>query len=686
MRFFSKFIVATLMQAGAVGSALAASGDGKTVPQDGVWTEEINGVKWTYKITDGIASMGGGRAGNLSYYPAVDTKTTGDLVVPNAVYLSSCPVREIGDSAFRNCSKIESVTIPEGVTRIGCDAFSGCYSIQSITFPESLKDIDEDAVCSCRKLAHIVIPSGVTNIGENAFARSDSLTEIRIPVSVIRIGDYAFRGCGGLERIEVSADNPCYASVDGVLYDKGCTRLIWCPGKKPSVRIPATVTQVPYYVFSENCYGLNESLEKIEVEDGNPVFAALDGVLYDKTFTKLVCCPSQKESLKIPQSVTVIGNSAFSGCANLTKVDLPSGVTEIGANAFTDCFNLKSVRIPAGVTEIGNSVFCECIALEEIVGASHVTSIGASAFYGCEKLSFSIPEGVTNIGIWAFQYCHNLRSVTIPSGVKNLGDEMFVYSWGLEKVMIQCGVESIGRSVFSGCSDLKSVMIPSTVVKIGNSALSGCDGLTSIYVDVGDVTRVKGMLEASGTDTSSLMFYEVSVPCVFGDPDAVVTGDEISGFVVRASEGVDDVMVSIPTGTDANNVTVEVPTTAKRVVANGASVKIVKICGERRYDITKCLTMPLTVRGTLDVSQLAVRQEYADQALDFAHGARFDPNAEVPITTAETVPGLTYVLQEGRTLEAMSDGDAKVGDGGAWQPRASVRGGTSGFYRIKVTK
>ena len=913
-------IAATAIALCAVGS-VSADEDGVS-PQDGIWTETIDGREWTYKITDGVASMGGGRGYvSLSYYPAVGTSTAGELVIPNAVYYSLCPVREIGEWAFRGCRQIESLTIPEGVNRICYGAFEDCGSLKTLVLPESLRDIGGFAVYGCRKLTSITIPEAVTNIGEKAFAFSDALAEIRIPSHVLSIGDCAFEGCGGLERIEVSPDNPNYTSVDGVLYDKRCTRLVWCPGKKTSVKIPSSVTEIPYYAFSENAYGLNDSLEKIEVEDGNEAFTSIDGVLYDKACTQLMCCPSRKKSVQIPQSVTRIGWSAFSGCTELTEVEIPSGVTEIGIGAFEKCINLTSVTIPQGVSNIEASVFQACYSLPKIDLPSGVTNIGASAFYGCSSLSgLVIPDGVRSIGGGAFEYCHALGVVRLPDSLISIGDEAFVYSWGLEKVLIGRGLESIGRWAFENCDELTLVTIPSSVTNIGYNAFYDCESLKTIYVDPGDEERVRGLLEASGLDTSALEFGEIvatpvinpgngstfdddtcvvtitcetegatiyystngvtprqssrnlyngpfvidgsvevvafaarngsvsdyaeavitkvetpltlasaldgkgfgkvssggsalwapikdalaktgkslarsgtismnqeswlemkvrgkgelmfwwktscepdprghyaydhltfsssegdllrldgesgwrrvsvefntegehtvrwtystddweepgyedcgwldgvewtgeaydesgSQPFVPGDPEAVVTGDGADGFVVRPSVGTDEITVSIPDGVVAGKVTVEVPTTAKSVAANGAAVKIVKVGGWQRYDITEYLRMPESDDGVLDVTKIEVRQQYADAALDFTAGARFDAESATPITTARTIPGLTYVLMEGRAIESLSEGDSTLGDGNAWQPRVSVRGGMSGFYRIRVTK
>ncbi|MBR6140737.1 MAG: leucine-rich repeat domain-containing protein [Bacteroidaceae bacterium] len=155
------------------------------------------------------------------------------------------------------------------------------------------------------------------------------------------------------------------------------------------------------------------------------------------------------KNLVIPNSVTSIGNYAFSGYSGLTSVTIPNSVTSIGDSAFSGCSGLTSITIPESVTSIGNWVFYGCTGLTSISIPESVTSIGNWVFYGCTGLtSISIGNSVTSIGICAFEGCSGLTSITIP------------YS-----------VTSIGSGAFSGCSSLTSITIPNSVTSIGKYAI-----------------------------------------------------------------------------------------------------------------------------------------------------------------------------------------------------------------------
>ncbi len=178
-------------------------------------------------------------------------------------------------------------------------------------------------------------------------------------------------------------------------------------------------------------------------------------------------------SIKLPNSVTRIGDDAFYDCSSLSSVTIPNSVTSIGDDAFYNCYRLSSVTIPNSVTSIGDDAFYNCLSLSSVTIPNSVTSIGDDAFRGCSSLSsVTIPNSVTSIGDDAFRGCSSLSSVTIPNSVTSIGDDAFRGCSSLSSVTIPNSVTSIGSYAFYDCSSLSSITVPSSVISIGSSAFS----------------------------------------------------------------------------------------------------------------------------------------------------------------------------------------------------------------------
>ena len=215
---------------------------------------------------------------------------------------STCMVGD-ADNAAIDQSYSGEVVIPEEyegrrVVAISSDAFISCRGLTSVIIPEGVTSIGEAAFAGCRSLSSITISRSVTSIGRSAFANCSGLTSIAIPASVTAIGEAAFSGCSGLMSIGVEDGNEMYDSRD-------------------------------------NCNAIIETASN----------------------TLILGC----QNTMIPNSVTSIGYSAFSGCYGLTNVIIPESVTSIAHYAFTACYNLTSIKIPKSATTIGAHVFEGCI-------------------------------------------------------------------------------------------------------------------------------------------------------------------------------------------------------------------------------------------------------------------------------------------------------------------------------------
>ena len=265
------------------------------------------------------------------------------VTIPNSV---TC----IGDNAFYNCSGLTSVTIPNSVTNIGSSAFERCSGLTSVSIPNSVTSIGSSAFSYCSRLTSVNIPKSVINVGDRTFSDCVSLTTVTIPISVISIEYGAFSGCSGLTTVEIP--NSVTTIRDEAFYH--CSSLT-------SVTIPNSVITIENGAF-KGC----SSLGSIKVEKGNMKYDSRNGcnaIIETDNNTLIAGCVNTV----IPNSVTSIGDYAFSGCSSLTFVAIPNSATSIGRYAFSGCTGLTSVTIPNSVTSIGNYAFASCSDLTEVI-------------------------------------------------------------------------------------------------------------------------------------------------------------------------------------------------------------------------------------------------------------------------------------------------------------------------------
>ena len=298
----------------------------------------------------------------LIAFPA--RKAVENFVVPETV-------TRIGDKAFAGCKRLKSVRIPESVTEIGDGAFMDCSGIEQMDALGSITEISLNTFMGCEGMVSVAIPETVTRIGRSSFAYCSSLRNVTIPESVTEIDDDAFCdtalrsvtllasvkkigggafSCPWMEPVQVSAENPCYCAVDGILYTKDMTELVAAPRewRIGDFSIPETVERIGDKAFF-GCWWL----------------------------TRLV----------IPDSVKEIGNRAFGFCTRLERVVIPDSVSSIGVAAFDHCESLFSASLPASLDRIQTATFGYCKNLDIVIVSGSSIQIDMLAFDGCEGLT-----------------------------------------------------------------------------------------------------------------------------------------------------------------------------------------------------------------------------------------------------------------------------------------------------------
>ena len=418
----------------------------------------------------------------------------------------------IAASAFKNCSNMSGVFLPNTITNIGGSAFYGCSGLSSISIPGSVTSVGYNAFYGCSNLTRVSLYC--QEIG-NWFNSNTSINEIFIGKEVTKIGYSAFSGCTGLTKVEIS-DLAAWCNISFFSNSFENAHHLYLNGQEiTNLTIPNSITQIGSSTF-KGCTGLT--------------------------------------SVEIPNSVTSIGSSAFENCTGLTSVEIPNSVTKIFDSAFAGCTSLKSFSIPNSIEYIGNGLFFGCSGIsitfhcniignwfaqseniESIILGDEVTEIAEKAFVNCSELK-SITMGNTAVkfrakafgGKWMeynvwddntfcthdVEYetrCDKLEKVIIPnltawcmSEFDFEYDQYYGYPNPLElarhlysdedteikDLVIPKGITSLQDGIFSICSNLESVTIPSSVTSIGEFAIYGNSQTKVIIEDIASWCKI----------------------------------------------------------------------------------------------------------------------------------------------------------------------------------------------------
>lgn len=330
-------------------------------------------------------------------------------------------------NAFDTCVGLEEITLPECVTEIGSYAFFNCILLRKVTMGKSVIAIKKAAFKDCHLLALCDLPETVAEIGSMAFTKCRKLARICVTENLTKLGDEAFSATGITE------------------FD-----------------FPKSLEKVPFRTFF-----LCKKLKKVTIaenvkEIGRQVFACCEGlkeVIFPNSLTKIGESAFEKctiHSLRIPNGVEKISEGAFKE-SGIAEIILSESLSVIEKRLFQECNQLKSIKIPDNVTAIKESAFLCAENLSEVILSASLKKIGTSAFSDCKSLShIEFPSLLQNLDGICFSES-GLESVEIPSAVKNI-DRAFEQCVNLKKVIIHNPLK-LG-SAFLGCKNLESVRLP----------------------------------------------------------------------------------------------------------------------------------------------------------------------------------------------------------------------------------
>ena len=403
----------------------------------------------------------------------------------SVTFAKNSKLESVSAYMFKGAENIRSITFESGsaLTSIQAHGFEGMTNLQSVNFGDAkLTNIDNYAFRYCSSLTSLNLPETVENIGRFAFYKCTSLSELIIPVKTEHIGSYAFYGTNNCNLYFASDYLPLYLdenwdhSLAG--YYTGVTDVITDGDWRYAIKTNGNIAIIEY-LGSDAVIDLN-SLKFGKIETiGGYAFASSDitAIILPKTLVEIqryaFAYTKHLTSIAIPENVRYIASHAFLNSGVESLVFEGNNVEVIERYAFALTEKLASVTIPASVNSLGSYVFYQS-GIETLTFAEgfSMTEIPESAFASTNITSVIIPDSITRIQSSAFRDNLNLKSVTIGSGEELRIDANAFYNTGIETLYITDNVRYIGEYAFVGLENLKNY-----VVSENNTNYSSADGV-----------------------------------------------------------------------------------------------------------------------------------------------------------------------------------------------------------------
>ena len=496
----------------------------------------------------------------------------------------------LGDG-FKGCTALTDITFETGITKIADRQFDGS-PIKSITIPGTVTTVGMGAFSDCANLTAIDLPSSVTEIDGYAFENCTALTAVTLPKHLRRLGTEAFLGCTALKSVFIplslqNASNPfqnCTALTD-VTFEDGRTELPDTLLEGSGVRqltVPQTVTKIGYSAFADCTQLTAITLPAGLRELGNEAFkgcTALTGVALPDSLTALGYgvfrdC-SALTAAEFPAGIAPVswssGSSMLRNCTSLRSVKLPKTVSSLGNYFFAGCTALERIVLPDSVTEIGSNLFNGCTALTDVTLSTNLQAIPENTFYGCASLQTLVaPYAVTKIGKTAFANCTSLTALTLLRNVTEAAADALSYP---EQVTVY-GVKGAYAETYAASVGARFAAIdrPATAVSLPKS----------VTVKVWSSVRLLPSLDpVDCTDELVWSSSDASVAAV--SADGTVTGRKDGSAVITVTAGSVSARCEVAVGTPAHVHSYTAVVTAPTCAVQGYTTYTCS-CGEYYYD------------------------------------------------------------------------------------------------------
>lgn len=406
-------------------------------------------------------------------------KTATSFTVPDGVVA-------VEYAAFAHCPYLEKVTLPEGLEYIGYYSFASCEALEKVNIPDEVYYIDTEAFWGCISLENVTFPDGLLYIDYAAFSRCKSFTEITLPASLEYLGNSAFEYCSSLEKVTFEDGIKITALRDYTF--RACTSL-------KEITVPEGVTSIGYKTFAE-C----TSLEKITLPDtvntigqyafptpSDPPIAGTNGYWF--SVSKWGAFTADEIPAKVAETYIAVNP------ANKVTYNPNGGI-------FT-----KGPRKEAGLYVPDTDKLVK--TWDELVSGGIVKAEGTTITDTNLTLEgdLVIPEGITTIGMDAFENETKLIGVFMPESLTNIYSEGFDSCTNLKEVVLSNTITAIQSYAFKGCNELESIYIPESVTAINYNAFEGCTALADVYYSG---TQTKWNSISVGANNESLTNADVT--------------------------------------------------------------------------------------------------------------------------------------------------------------------------------